>query len=265
MKSIPKLLKKFTILRDSTIWALSLGRDPRASDGWIKFPMYHQIKSDQVSNFERQLDYMGRIGTFISLDDAVGYLQSGDVIEGRYFCLTFDDGYKSAITDAYPVLAEREIPATFFVVPKYINCEITLPGPSVEGNQNKFSRYLTWDDCRRLSAGGMTIGSHSLSHRNFAGLTDTEARHELLSSKEIIAEQIGGECNHFACPWGQPYDSYIPERDPDFTKKAGYRSFMSTTRGSARRGHKSIVLPRDRVEPGWELYRLKYFFSRHDN
>lgn len=196
--------------------------------------MYHRVESDHAAAFARQLDYIEKIGSFISLGDAMDRLQGGDDIGGRYFCLTFDDGYKSAFTNAYSELAERGIPATFFVVPNFVGS-----GPD----------YVTWDECRSMSAGGMTLGSHSLNHRNLAGLSETESRQELSLSKEVISEQVGVECNQFACPWGQPIKDFVPERDPDLAQQIGYRSFMSTVRGSVTKGHRSIVLPRDQIEP----------------
>ena len=52
--------------------------------------------------FIRQLKDMKNFGEFISMDAAVELLTSKDPLEGRYFCLSFDDGMKSALPPHYP-------------------------------------------------------------------------------------------------------------------------------------------------------------------
>ena len=113
--------------RDAAIRLLSIGRSADAvSGGWIRFPFYHHVFDDERDGFARQLDYMGSQGDFIGLDDAVAMLDAGDAIDGHYFCVTFDDGFKNWITNAMPILLEKKAPAAFFVVTGYIGTSLDL-------------------------------------------------------------------------------------------------------------------------------------------
>lgn len=64
------------------------------------------------------LDWLAERYSFISLDD----LESGRTSE-RGMMLTFDDGYRSLLTHALPIFAEREVPATVYLVTEAIGNE----------------------------------------------------------------------------------------------------------------------------------------------
>ena len=118
------------IARDGAIRVLSVGRSPNRGSGGIRFPFYHHVFDDEREDFRRQLNFMAGFGDFIGLDDAVAMLVSGDTIGGRYFCVTFDDGFKNWITNAVPLLLDKDVPAAFFLVTGYI-------GTSVEKDWDK--------------------------------------------------------------------------------------------------------------------------------
>jgi peptidoglycan/xylan/chitin deacetylase (PgdA/CDA1 family) len=262
-RSATRAIDRVPPLRNAIIFALSSGRDLRGSTGWIRFAMYHDIPSWGRGGFARQLAYMRSFAEFLSIDDAVRHLEHGDPIDGRYICITFDDGYKSCYKNAFPILRELDTPAAFFVVPHYIE-------PGDGGRQEshdgrplgpKGGHYLTWDECRRMVEGGCTIGSHSLSHARLAHLDEAGVSVELARSKTLIEQRVGQSCHHFACPWGQPHDDFQPDRDPAIAARLGYRSFFSTVRGKAVQGQPTSTLPREKVEPHWGNYHIRYFFS----
>ena len=62
---------------------------------------------------------------------------------------------------------------------------------------------LDWDGVRALHAEGVVIGSHSVSHPDFATLSADAARSELHRSRERLMEQLGVEVDAFAIPFGQ--------------------------------------------------------------
>ncbi|MCH7832759.1 MAG: polysaccharide deacetylase family protein [Proteobacteria bacterium] len=112
------------LARDAALRALSLGRSPESTSGWIRFPFYHHVFDDERKDFGRQLDFMAGLGDFIGLDDAVAMLAAGSPIDGRYFCITFDDGFKNWHTNALPVLLDKKAPAAFFLVTGYIGASL---------------------------------------------------------------------------------------------------------------------------------------------
>jgi peptidoglycan/xylan/chitin deacetylase (PgdA/CDA1 family) len=216
--------------------------------------MYHRVPDRDRHGFGRQLDYMASLGEFVTAAQLVELLSRDEPLGGRYLCITFDDGERDAYQNAVPVLAERHIPATFFVVPDWVSADIL----DEEGKR----RYIDWDECRTLADAGFTVGSHSMSHRRLSALSDDQAGVELVRSKIELEEALGVDCSHFACPWGQPSLDYFPGRDPRLAQTVGYRSFFTTIRGHGKKGTSPWAIPRVRLEPDWGVSQLPYLFAR---
>ena len=252
------------IARDAAVTALSIGRNIMGSSGWIRFPYYHHVFDDERHGFTRQLNYLRRFGEFISLDDAVGLLNSGAKIDGRYFCITFDDGFKNCLTNAVPILLDKGVTAVFFMTTGYIDCD-------PEKDEKKLleffdygtilMEFLSWQNCRDMAAAGMTIGSHTVNHARLAKLNDKEVMVELTKSKEMIENNLGQVCNHFCSPFGIPNHDYNVERDPKLVRASGYKSMSTTERGATRPGDSPYQLCRDHILANWGHHQLRYFFS----
>jgi peptidoglycan/xylan/chitin deacetylase (PgdA/CDA1 family) len=63
-------------------------------------------------------------------------------------------------------------------------------------------RFINWDEAREMKAAGMTIGSHTQTHRILGQLTDEEQRWEMEQSKKAIEEKIGSPVTSIAYPVG---------------------------------------------------------------
>lgn len=259
--------------RDAAILGLSAGRSPDKSlgtdGGWIRFPFYHHVFDDERHDFARQLDYMASLGDFISLDDAADLIESGDPIDGRYFCVSFDDGFKNWITNAMPILLDHGVPAAFFIVAGFIGTSVDRDREKLLGfydSGDLLMEFLSWDDCRTMAEAGMTFGSHTMNHVHLADLDEDEVESELKSSKALIETELDRACDHFCCPFGRPGIDYRPARDPAIAKQVGYRTFLGTNRGAVHpgssQGDSLMGVPRDHLLAGWGNYQLRYFFSR---
>lgn len=87
----------------------------------ITIVMYHGIVDDDYdfecwwlinkSKFIRQINYLNNNFNIISIDDALDEKNLSD----NSCILTFDDGYKSVLTLAYPVLSKMNIPFTVYI------------------------------------------------------------------------------------------------------------------------------------------------------
>jgi hypothetical protein len=253
---LKRLRSQFHFLRKPVIFARSLSRTFERDSGWIRFPFYHYVFDDEREDFERQLRYLKSHGCFISFDDAISLLESTDPIDGRYFVLSFDDGFKNCFQNALPILLENKVPCTFFISVEYIGSCLTK-FPNAFGYAAPVE-FLTWDDCRRLQAAGMIIGSHALSHRSLIDLDFEKAFHELEDSKRQIECQLGCACNHFAAPRGKPGIHFSVERDPEIAGQVGYRSFATAQPGAMRRGQSPFSLKRISVHPGLDNLELRH-------
>lgn len=118
----------------------------------------------------------------------------------RDLAITFDDGLTSVATTAAPVLQDLQIPWTLFVVSAWADGRHTFGDGLVLG----------WREIESLAARGASIGSHSVTHRNFRDLSPGEAQYELFESRQIIAARTGITVTEFAIPFGQSTD-WSPE------------------------------------------------------
>lgn len=252
-------------LRDAAVTVLSAFRTVPTGENWIRFPYYHHVYQDERARFARQLSYLRNLGEFVSIDDAVSLLESSAPLDGRYFCITFDDGFRSCLDGAVPVLVDHGAPAAFFVPTQFIGTSIRDDAELIRSfypHGRILVEFLGWDDCRQMAAAGMTIGSHTVTHARLADLSADQVEHELRRSKQVIEQQMGVPCEHFAVPLGRAGIHFLPDRDPALAAGAGYRSFLTGDRGSARRRGTPLAIERDHVLAGWRTDQLRYFLSR---
>ena len=95
---------------------------------------YHRICSDSehikkkdeltvsVSKFKQQLNFLKKNYHFVSLDNFIKFEKS----KKKNISITFDDGYKDNLTYALPVLKELDIPATIYIVTKFLKGEFDI-------------------------------------------------------------------------------------------------------------------------------------------
>lgn len=107
--------------------------------------------------------------------------------------ITFDDGLKTQLTQAAPILKEYGVPFTIFPVSEW--CQ----------NPHWFGEdvMLDWRDLERLMYMGAEIGSHSATHPDFGSIELARTVDELGNSRETIRRMLGIPADSFAIPLGQ--------------------------------------------------------------
>jgi peptidoglycan/xylan/chitin deacetylase (PgdA/CDA1 family) len=75
---------------------------------------YHGI--DDAAGFERHLDHLRRAASPVSLEDVLDAVARRRGLPRRAVLITFDDGDRSVLDVAMPMLADRGMPAVAFVV-----------------------------------------------------------------------------------------------------------------------------------------------------
>ncbi len=95
-------------------------------------------------------------------------------------------------------------------------------------------RFLSWDEAREMSRGGMAIGSHTQSHAVLAQMSPPRQFEELSGSRAILKEQLGAEVDVLAYPVGHR-DSFSEETER-LAQEAGYRGAFSHYGGINLRG-----------------------------
>jgi peptidoglycan/xylan/chitin deacetylase (PgdA/CDA1 family) len=158
------------------------------------------------ANFFAQLELAKSLGyRFVpAASIAAGTANDNDL------AITFDDGLASILA-VTPYLLRQAIPFTVFVVTDWAS----QPG----------ERFLTWVQLKELADTGATIGSHSVTHANFRGLSLTQREHELVASREQIGARLGGAPELFAIPFGRARD--WPAEDTQLAHRAGYSAVFA--------------------------------------
>ncbi len=124
--------------------------------------------------------------------------------------LTFDDGWASDYDIVFPMLAENNISATFFISTKFV------------GRKG----YITWSQIRELSDEGMEIGSHAHSHANLTYMKKRDAIKELILSKSMLEDRIGIRVKSFSFPGG-----YYNQKLIKLAKEIGYNIICASDPG----------------------------------
>ena len=96
------------------LWRVS-SIDVRRATAPARILMLHGTPRRLAAELERQLRYLARRFAIVSLEDLASGTKPGAI------ALTFDDGLRSNVEVAYPILARLGIPATFFVCPALID------------------------------------------------------------------------------------------------------------------------------------------------
>jgi peptidoglycan/xylan/chitin deacetylase (PgdA/CDA1 family) len=132
--------------------------------------------------------------------------------EGKVVAVTFDDGYRSVIRLAQPILAELGFPGTLFVPTDHIGSEQPMAWPGIEqwlGTEHEPELIpMGWDEVRRLRDAGWEIGSHTRSHPKLTQIDADRLAEELGESRRICAAELGA-CATIAYPYGDHDEAVV--------------------------------------------------------
>lgn len=176
--------------------------------------MYHDVVPDgqpcgdwtvTAGRFQEDLQWLvDNEYQVVSVND----LAQGMPLPERAALITFDDGYRSNYTLAFPLLQQYNMPAAIALIEHYLDEEDPW--------------YLTWDMCREMQQSGLVeIGSHTYNMhtmsrciRRLKGETQLQygARvfADLQKSIDRIETELGVPVRYFAYPNGR-YDKWADD------------------------------------------------------
>jgi len=70
--------------------------------------------------FKQQMEYLCKNYNVVSGADVVAWIKDGRTLPPRAALITFDDGYYDNLKNAFPILAERNLPAIIFLTSDFI-------------------------------------------------------------------------------------------------------------------------------------------------
>jgi peptidoglycan/xylan/chitin deacetylase (PgdA/CDA1 family) len=160
--------------------------------------------------------------------------------------LTFDDGYKDFLTQAFPILKKYGFSATVFLPTSLID------SAGKPGLKRKY--HLGWNEVRELRDEGIAFGSHTVSHRQIRILSRADTEYEIKKSKEVIEKELSQNVESFCYPYK------FMEQDKEFVRMmktvlidAGYESAVTTRIGTANTEDDIFMLKRIPMNSGDEV------------
>ena len=184
-----------------------------------RFPFLHVTEA----KLDRQLWALRRLGLRgVSMMD--GIAQLGRRARGDLVVLTFDDGYRDALTAALPLLRSHGFGATCYLVSDCIG------GHNRWDEQDGRERHalMTRDEIGQWLEAGMEIASHSCSHPRLNARPAPDLAREIADSRASLRRLFGVPIDHFAYPYGE-----LDARAVEMVKRCGYRSAVTTRPGVA--------------------------------
>jgi peptidoglycan/xylan/chitin deacetylase (PgdA/CDA1 family) len=183
--------------------------------------------------FAAQMTYLRENGyRCLSLSGAAEYLAPDRAVPSRAVVLTFDDGYRDFLEDAYPIIREYGFGATVFVVTGAVGGLSRWPG-------NPEFPLMSWQEIRELHRVGIEFGSHSMTHLRLTRISSAAAEQEVRNSRGTLEDRLGTKVHGFAYPYG----SWSPAVER-LVEQAGYRVACSMLQGNLQTPRRRFRLKR---------------------
>jgi peptidoglycan/xylan/chitin deacetylase (PgdA/CDA1 family) len=151
------------------------------------------------NDFEWQMKALKDWGyTTIPISLLVSSITKGALLPPRPVVISFDDGYETVFTNAYPIMKEFGFSGVMYIVEKYIGAQ----------------EYMSTDQLTEMAENGWEIGSHSMTHPHLP------ANHEIVNfeagqSKSLLASKIGVNVLTFAYPYGE-IDGFVVDKVAEY-------------------------------------------------
>jgi peptidoglycan/xylan/chitin deacetylase (PgdA/CDA1 family) len=211
----------------------SVASDPRESGS----PAYYGLTTTKEV-FQRQMKYLHALHyKTLGIEEAYERMAGADTTcAEKAVVITFDDGFEDFMTAAFPILNRYGFTATVYLPTDYIHAE-----------RRAFSgrSCLRWNEVKALHAGGITFGSHTVSHPQLKQLGGKTIRYEMQQSKETIEGILGSRVTTFSYPYAFPegnesFKAFLQ----DTLAECGYLNGVTTRIGMADRCNCRYLLPR---------------------
>ncbi|MBR3289698.1 MAG: polysaccharide deacetylase family protein [Clostridia bacterium] len=210
-----------------------------------------------VEAFTQQLDWLQSEGfTTMTPQELAACLYDEKPFPEKAVLITFDDGYLSNAEYAYPLLKERGMTATVFLV----------TGAPGEAGQTMNPKQVQMMDADAIAATAdvfvyapHTHDLHKVVSRGVSALTAASAdtvRADFRKSAEVLRGIPGAETQVFSYPYGL-YNDMVRE----VLKGEGVRLAFRASEGVITRDSDRYALPRFPVDSTVSLSEFRRFFS----
>ncbi|MGZ9585594.1 polysaccharide deacetylase family protein [Paenibacillus marinisediminis] len=230
--------------------------------------MYHHIEDHptephvlSAADFDKQMELLELNGfKVITFEEYTAFMTEGKDVPDNAVLLTFDDGYESFYTLAYPILKKYGYTATNFVMVAAVD------------NRTGVTK-MTWDQMREMKQAGMSFYSHTYDSHYYRAINskgkegqmlthplyiqaekrvETEEEYkkriatDLEKAEKRLREELGNDSGVIAFPFGAANDDVFDELkslhielsftiDPGLTSRRDKNAYRFNAGGSDRK------------------------------
>jgi len=255
-----KIKKARQVCRNLSLSLIS--KIPRSNkSNFLRCLYCHYVFDDQKERFNEILKSLSNVGQFVTTDVCIQMLKEGN-INGKYFHLSFDDGFRNIYKNAYPVLRKHKIPSIAFLPTDFIDVDWAEEKKYCLdiAKYNGVIETLKWNDILEMSSNNVDFGSHTRTHVNLSSISNNELllNNEIKESKKDLEEKIGKDCKYIAWPFGE--HKHIDNTAIDYIKESQYTACFGAFRGSIHKNKTDIFkIPRHHFEVEWPINHIQYF------
>ncbi len=207
-------MKKIVLMIITVLVALG---SVNASANHIPVLLYHDVQQQYEPDravitvtperFDEHIAALLKKGyTPISFEDAYKASMGNFAMPENPIIITFDDGYLTNYTYAFPIIQKYKVKTTIFVVTETVG--------KTTGNP-----HFTWEQARIMQQSGLvSIQSHTNSHTDLLTMNSYDIEREIRLSKYLIEKNLGTECDFLAFPFGSCNNEIV-----NSAYKAGYK------------------------------------------
>lgn len=200
-----------------------------------------QAPAGERALFVAQRDFAAHLDVLAAVADVAPLDQIDEPGDGRpRVAITFDDAYSGAVSEGVEELVKRSLPATIFIAPGCLNGHVfwwdalSHRNEALEETVRHYALYQlagadeqvrAWateaalpvsdalpayahaatraELAAALAFPGITVGSHTWSHRNLAALAESDVVAEVRHSREWLRDEFGDKAlDWLAYPYG---------------------------------------------------------------
>ncbi len=165
---------------------------------WHSIDESGSVISVTRAQFKRHVDWLasGRVRV-VPLAEIVTDDDGSDAV-----ALTFDDGFTSFSSIAVPLLADRGLTATVFVVAGKVGGTNNWNGTGEREGGVPSMPLMSWDAINAARESGFDIGAHGLNHESLTLAPTHALPEEVQRCGELIETSTGYLPDCFAYPYG---------------------------------------------------------------
>lgn len=186
----------------------------------------HQFETVSPEIFDQQMQYLVSHGyRTIKADELVNAIISHQSL-GKVIVVTLDDGYDDAYSNAFQIARKYGVILNLMI-------------PTGLLNNNGF---MSWDQLREIASNGNGVYDHTWSHFSLNAGSDEKVNTEIMTAKQQLDSNIGGNVDIFTYPYGS-----FSERVVNILRADGFKAAFSTIPGTLQCEGNIMSLFRTRI------------------